>query len=199
MQLLQRIDWLTVTAALVIAALAALAVWGWRVWRRRRSVRRMIAAVVAAGFDHLRGVLVPDGNGGSFHVDFLLLTARGILVIDLRDIAGNVFGGDQMNEWTVMNGPQRSTFANPQGALYDRVAAVKAIAGDVPVEGRILFTRRARFPKGLPKWTLMIDALRAEFPASDREAFADVLARSQGAWELLKGTVVPSRLDSRLR
>ena len=85
---------------------------------------------------------------------------RGVVVIDLRDVKGNIFGGDQMAEWTVMDGAQRFTFTNPQSALYDRIAAVKAIAGDVPVEGRIVFTRRGKFPKGLPKWTLMLDALR---------------------------------------
>ena len=90
---------------------------------------------------------------------------RGVVVIDLRDVQGNIFGGDQMAEWTVMDGPRRFTFTNPQSALYDRIAAVKAVAGDVPVEGRIVFTRRGKFPKGLPKWTLMVDALRAEFPA----------------------------------
>ena len=96
--------------------------------------------------------------GGGFHVDFLLLTMRGVVVVDLRDVQGNIFGGDQMAEWTVMDGPQRFTFTNPQSALYDRIAAVKAIAGEVPVEGRIVFTRRGKFPKGLPKWTLMLDA-----------------------------------------
>jgi hypothetical protein len=29
-----------------------------------------------------------------------------------------------------------------------------------------LFTRRGKFPKGLPKWTLVLDALRSEFPYS---------------------------------
>ena len=90
-------------------------------------------------------------------------------MIDLRDVQGNIFGGDQMAEWTVMDGPQRFTFTNPQSALYDRIAAVKAVAGDVPVEGRIVFTRRGKFPKGLPKWTLMVDSLRAEFPTADFE------------------------------
>ena len=67
-------------------------------------------AVTAAGSDHLVDMLVPDGMGGGFHVDFLLLTTRGILVIDLRDVQGNIFGGDQMAEWTVMDGPRRFTF-----------------------------------------------------------------------------------------
>jgi len=34
-------------------------------------------------------------------------------------------------------------------------------------KGRIVFTRRGRFPKGLPKWTLMLDGLRAEFPTTE--------------------------------
>src|SRR5580704_11100401 len=53
--------------------------------------------------------LVPDGMGGGFHVDYLLLTLRGVVVIDLRDVRGNIFGGDQMAEWTVMDGPHRFT------------------------------------------------------------------------------------------
>jgi len=145
-------------------------------------------AVTAAGSDHLVDMLVPDGMGGGFHVDFLLLTTRGILVIDLRDVQGNIFGGDQMAEWTVMDGPRRFTFTNPQSALYDRIAAVRGVAGEVPVEGRIVFTRRGKFPKGLPKFTLMVDSLNAEFPGSEHETvshFAD-------GWSKVKKAVTPS-------
>src|ERR1700757_2409782 len=147
------------------------------------------AAVTAAGSDYLVDMLVPDGMGGGFHVDFLLLTTRGILVVDLRDVKGNIFGGDQMAEWTVMDGPRRFTFINPQSALYDRIAAVKAVTGDVPVEGRIVFTRRARFPKGLPKWTLMVDALRAEFPLVEYQSHAEATAPLHAGWRRLKEAV----------
>src|SRR4030081_4094221 len=133
-------------------------------------------AVTAAGSDHLVDMLVPDGMGGGFHVDFLLLTTRGILVIDLRDVQRNICGGDQMAEWTVMDGPRRFTFTNPQSALYDRIAAVRGVAGEVPVEGRIVFTRRGKFPKGLPKFTLMVYSLNADFPGVEIDpvaSFAD--------------------------
>jgi hypothetical protein len=130
--------------------------------------------------------------GGSYHVDYLLLTLRGVVVVDLRDVRGNIFGGDQMAEWTVIDGARRFTFTNPQGALYDRIAAVKAVAGEVPVEGRIVFTRRGKFPKGLPKWTLMIDALRAEFPQADFESPAESAARFREGWQRLKEAVKPS-------
>jgi hypothetical protein len=59
----------------------------------------------------------------------------------------------------------------------------------VPVEGRIVFTRRGRFPKGLPKWTLMVDSLRAEFPS---DGFSDTVNHFVEPWQKLKGAVKPS-------
>jgi len=88
--------------------------------------------------------------------------------------------------------PRRFTFTNPQSALYDRIAAVKAVAGDVPVEGRIVFTRRGRFPKGLPKWTLMLDGLRAEFPTTEFMASPESAARFREGWQRLKDAVKPA-------
>ncbi len=182
------------SSVVIAAILIALLVWLWRWERRRRQRQARIQAVTSCGFEHLRDVLVPDGQGGSLHVDFLLLTVRGVVVIDLRDVAGNIFGGDQMNEWTVMNGAQRYTFTNPQTGLYDRIAAVRALAQDLPVEGRIVFTGRGRFPKGLPRHTLSLESLTAEFPMSDRMAVSDLLERYTAPWDLLKKSVSPSRL-----
>ncbi|MEO7774197.1 MAG: nuclease-related domain-containing protein [Steroidobacteraceae bacterium] len=185
------------TIALIVAATISVGLiyCMLRLYRRRRARAQLEGAVTVIGLEHLQNVLIPDGNGGSMHVDFVLLTPRGVLVIDLRDIAGNIFGGDQMTEWTVMNGAERFTFQNPQNALYDRVAAVRSLVGEVPVEGRILFTRRGNFPKGLPRWTLMVDSLRTEFPAADRQAFETWLEKFRPAWENLHATAAPSPLN----
>ena len=119
--------WILIACALVLGFVLAFA---WRWYSRYRARRALRAAVTSGSSDHLMDSLVPDGMGGAYHVDFLLLTLRGVVVIDLRDVPGNIFGGDQMAEWTVMDGPHRFTFTNPQSALYDRVAAVKAVSGD---------------------------------------------------------------------
>lgn len=183
--------WVLVAAALVIGFALS---WVWR-WYRARSARKsLVSAVTAVGVDSLVDVLVPDGMGSYFHADFLLLTPRGVVVVDMRDVSGNVFGGDQMTEWTVMDGANRFTFVNPQSSLYDRIAAVKALAGDMPVEGRIVFTRRAKFPKGLPKWTLLIDALHSEFPTVERAAMATTVGRFHEAWQRIRSSVQPSSM-----
>jgi hypothetical protein len=173
-------------------AIAFLAFFGGRSYVARRRDSRRVAKVTAGSADFLRDVLVPDGNGGDYHLDFVLLTSRGVVVIDMRDIAGIVFGGDQMTDWTLMNGARRSTFVNPQSGLYDRIASVKALAGETPVEGRIVFTKRAKFPKGQPRFTVSLDSIAAEFPKLGAAELETAVSRYRPGWENLKRTCKPS-------
>ena len=95
--------------------------------------------------------LIPDGEGGEIHIENALLCTRGIVIVNIKDVAGNVFGSDTMQEWAVITGKQRYTFGNPQDGLYDRTAAVKRLVPDVPVIGYIAFTDQAEFSKGFPR------------------------------------------------
>lgn len=182
---------LTLVGAVMFIALVVYVI---RALRARAAAKRLHQSIVSVSLEYLHNVLVPDGMGAVMHVDYLLLTSRGVVVIDLRDQRGNIFGGDQMTQWTLMNGAHRATFPNPQHALYDRVAAVRTLAGELPVEGRILFTRSAKFPKGLPRWTLMVDSLRAEFPPVASDAGRDWIERFRGEWQSVAASVSPSPL-----
>ncbi len=177
-------------SALLISLLAYL----FRAWRRRAARRKQHEQIISVSAEFVRNVLIPDGMGNVMHVDYLLLTSRGIIVLDLREVRGNIFGGDQMTEWTVMNGPVRSTFPNPQHALFDRVAAVKQLSGEVPVEGRVLFTELSKFPKGLPRWTLTISGLTSEFPAADSEQVLLWIDSQKLQWRELQASLSPSPL-----
>jgi hypothetical protein len=183
-----------VLIAVGVLVVALVGFFGVRIWMLRRRDARRVARVTAGAADFLRNVLVPDGNGGDFHLDFLLLTSRGVVIIDMRDIAGNVFGGDQMTDWTVMDGPRRATFVNPQSGLYDRIASVKAIAAqeETPIEGRVVFTRRAKFPKGLPRFTVMLESMAAEFPRLGAAELEIAVARYKPGWARIKQACKPS-------
>ncbi len=176
---------------LVVIAAGCVAVYRhWRAYRARRQLVKSFEAVSAAV---LRDVLVPDGSGGQLHIDFLLLTGRGLLVVDYRDVEGVVFGGEHMREWAVMNGNQRTTFLNPLEPLYDRIAAVRSLSGDAPVDGRIVFTSRSKFPKGRPPRVMRLDLLEGEYPAPV-EGTTHPGERYRPAWDQLKGQVEPSPL-----
>jgi hypothetical protein len=194
---LERLDAQTLAAIACVVVLLAALVWLYQLYRRYAMRRALLINLKSVAYDVVRDVLVPDGMDGHLHVDFLLLTQRGILILDLREIPGLVFGGDQMDQWTVITRRRRYTFLNPQGALLDRIAAVKQIAGEVPVEGRVLFTARSRFPKGRPRSVLLLDSIKAEYAPLDKGAMQDTVKMFRPAWERLKASTTRSHLGRR--
>jgi hypothetical protein len=184
-------QWIGLGAAILL--LAALTFFGLRAYQRRARRKSLLRRLdrIASGAVHQ--VLVPDGMGGFIHIDHILLTPRGILVLDTRRVAGLIFGGDQMSDWTVMGRGHRYTFDNPQPALYDRIAAVKAIVGEVPVEGRLLFSNVGKFTKGIPKWVVMLDGIEVEFPAFDSHNLEFAVSEQyQDGWNRLAAQLRPS-------
>src|SRR5688572_22987782 len=116
---LERID-LELLAVLALSALFLMAVgYGYLRYQRYAALKRLRRAVAEVAYEMLVDVLIPDGMDGMLHVEFMLLTQRGIAVLDLRETPGMIFGGDQMKEWTVMTRNRRYTFPNPQGPLLD--------------------------------------------------------------------------------
>jgi hypothetical protein len=180
-------------AVMLLGLLIVGCVAAWRRWDRYRARRQLIKSFEAVAAAVLRDVLIPDGSGGQLHIDFLLLTGRGLLVVDYRDVEGVVFGGEHMKEWAVMNGSKRTTFLNPLEALFDRIAAVRLLAGEVPVDGRIVFTSRSKFPKGRPPRVMRLDLLEAEYPAAV-EGSPHPAERYRPAWDQLAGKAEPSPL-----
>ena len=184
-------QWIGIGA--LVLAFAGLCYWGLRAYQRRSRRRALLARLERVAFAAAHQVLVPDGMGGFIHIDHLLLTPRGVLVLDTRRVSGLIFGGDQMSDWTVMGRGHRFTFDNPQPALYDRIAAVKALVGEVPVEGRLLFSNVGKFTKGMPKWVLMLDGIEVQFPVVDRSAKASpAFAEYSGPWARLVAQLRPS-------
>jgi hypothetical protein len=184
-------QWIGLGAAILL--LAALAFFGLRAYQRRARRKSLLGRLERVASAAAHQVLVPDGMGGFIHIDHLLLTPRGILVLDTRRVAGLIFGGDQMSDWTVMGRGHRYTFDNPQPALYDRIAAVKAIVGEVPVEGRLLFSNVGKFTKGIPKWVVMLDGIEVEFPVVERGTLIfEASEQYQEGWNRLTPQLRPS-------
>ena len=162
-----------------------------RLFRARRAIDNVISSVA---YDELRNVLLPTGSGDLIHVNYLLLTQRGLLLIDLFDTHGVIFAGAKMAQWSIFGPKRHFMIANPLPMLYDRIAAVKQFAGDdVPVGGRIVFSMRGEFPKGRPDEVIRLDELQEQYPAVEKSpggaaaAFADV-------WDRIKAASQPNPL-----
>ena len=138
-----------------------------RAWRRHRAGPKQVFRRISAA--QLVDVLIPDGLDGEIHLDHLLLTGSGILVVDLRNASGAVFGGEQMDDWTVLSSERRYTFRNPLGALEARVHAVRRLADKVPVMGRVVFVGDVEFAGGQVPGAVTLAELESEFGHAEAE------------------------------
>lgn len=158
----------------------------WLIHRRRNRVNRLQRVLDEISYDRIDDILIPNGDDGEIHIDHLLLTSRGLLIVDIKDVDGTVFGSDKMEKWTVISATNRFTFSNPQPALYDRIAAVRHIVRQVPVAGRLLFLDGGEFTKGIPELVADIDGLHDEFNEPDKAAGKFKIEAFKPHWDLIR-------------
>ena len=161
----------------------------WLAIRWRKSHPRSLSHVLdSIAFERIQDVVIPNADEGEIQIDHLMLTAEGLLIVDVKDVQGAVFGSDKMQDWTVIAEDRRFTFSNPQHALYDRIAAVRQIVREVPVAGRIVFLDGAEFTKGVPSLVSTLDELTDEFGERDKAAAKVKIEAFMPHWDLIHDT-----------
>ncbi len=179
--------WIGLAALLAVAVVLFSIVVLW-LRRRRRSLSRALKNV---SIDRLQNVLLPDGMGGQIQVEHLLLTASGLVVVDVKEFQGKIFAGERMAEWTVIGQRGRFTFPNPLPTLYDRVAALKQIVREVPVFGLVLFGAEADFTKGRPTDVVLPGDLVERCQKPEPEDLERLLVAFTPHWERVKAAIKP--------
>lgn len=156
--------------------------------RRRGDLKALLRAI---SVEAMQDILLPDRMGGEIHLEHVLLTAKGLVILDVKTVHGTVFAGDRLDEWTVIGRAQRFTFPNPQSALYDRVAALKAVAKDMPVTGYILFFTDADFSKGRPADVIFPDELQARYSKPEKVELERLMEAFYPHWEQVQAVSEP--------
>ena len=181
------LDQITVEQARwIVAIVIGVLVAAFFLIRRLRGGSRLTKVLTEISHDRIDRLLIPNGDEGQIQIDQLLLTSKGLLIIDIKDVSGTVFGSDKMQEWTVISEDRRYTFSNPQSALYDRIAAVRHIVRQVPVAGRLLFLDGAEFTKGVPSLVTDLDQLLREFGEDDEAAAQVKVDAFKPHWDLIR-------------
>jgi len=173
--------WIVPLAAVVLLLVI------WFVYRRffagGSSLEKALADI---GYQRIEALVIPSADEGEIQVDQLLLTSHGLLILEVKDVQGTVFGSDKMQDWTVIAEDRRYTFPNPQPALYDRIAAVRQVVRQVPVAGRVVFLDGAEFTKGTPSLVCNIEQLIADFGEPDKNAAKFKIEAFKPHWELIQ-------------
>jgi hypothetical protein len=173
----------------------AIGVAAWLIYRRRAGRNKLRRVLAEISHDRIDSLIIPNGDDGEIQIDHMLLTSKGLLIVDIKDAVGIVFGSDKMQEWTVISKERRYTFPNPQEALYDRIAAVRHIVRQVPVAGRILFLEGAEFTKGTPSLVSDLDQLLEEFGEPDKAAAKFKIDAFKPHWDLVRKAALGSEVN----
>ncbi len=157
-------------------------------YRRTRQTRRLRRAIRALGTKVMADVLVPDSVEGRIHADFLVLSGQRILVVDVKDYRGMLFGGQNTDIWTQVVDGRSYKFENPLYRNRAREAAVRALVPEANVQGVVVFTDAGRFPRQRPAGVFMLAGLAEELAASD----VPVSPKLQASWDRLEQRVTHS-------
>ena len=180
---------------LSVAMLLVLYVVYQRRSRKTRKLKKVFGTIAHDRIDHL---IIPSADEGEIQIDHLLLTAEGLLIVDIKDVDGAVFGSNKMQDWSVISNDRRFTFSNPQNALYDRIAAVRQIVRQVPVTGRILFLDDAEFKKGVPDFVCTLESMLSEFSENDRAVGKSKIVAFKPQGDLVREKALPMTSSRRL-
>jgi len=158
--------------------------------RRLAGRNRLPAPLRRLSRHWLHDVLVDGGTDEPVHLAHAALLPGRILVLDYRDFPGAVFAAERMEQWVQSPGGGGFPFANPLPRLESAVAAVREAAGDPRVEGRVVFSDAASFPKGRPGQVGTVTELVRRLAPGRRQAVPEGLRQ---AWERLRARTRPAQ------
>ena len=122
----------------------------------------------AAGEAKVRGVLSIVSVGGTcqrdFHnlvlptpdgttqIDHVILSTRGIFVIETKNMSGWIFGGERQREWTQVLYKKKYRFKNPIHQNYKHVKAVENLLGvdSGLIISVVVFVGKSKFKNRMP-------------------------------------------------
>ena len=114
-------------------------------------------------YDYIENIVLDDGLDQYAQFDYVLLTENGVIVLDIKDYSGHIFGADKIDEWTQIIQRKSYKFANPFFELSHKIELLKNINKEISVNGLILFADEADFPKGCPDKVISLKDLKDNY------------------------------------
>lgn len=162
-----------------------------RYLKKTEDKRRLRNVAYAMGVEFATDVMLPDGVDGYIGVECCMLTSRAIIILNVQNYPGILFGGKNTDLWTQMYRKKSFKFNNPLPYNEYCLLAVKSLVPNVPVVGRVVFTNAGSFPKGMPPGVSMLSEL--EHDLKEYCGKEDVPIRLQLAWQYLLDRVVQEK------
>lgn len=135
-------------------------VWLVRYFRNTSQDRRIEHIVKVESESYAKNIVISDGMYGYLFADYLILMKGNIIALDVHDLEGYIFGGDQIDQWAQVINSKSNKFKNPLYRVRLIQQQIKQLVEGADVEARVLFGPTSTFPKGIPDGVLRFDSLR---------------------------------------
>ena len=156
----------------VVAAIGlVLFVVGFALGRYRRALREHMGegyirkllhqSFPSSDFHILNNVTLPVGTHTT-QIDHILVSTRGIFVIETKHYSGWIFGDERSKNWTQVIYQKKSRFQNPLHQNYKHVKVVEQLLDFLPSEAVfnvVVFTGSAKFKTNTPEGVFNPDSL----------------------------------------
>ena len=126
------------------------------------AVREVVVKNFKAPKYHLLNNITVPSQGGTTQIDHLLISTKGVFVIETKDYSGWIFGNENSKQWTQVIYRVKNKFQNPIHQNYKHVKTILNILDFLPKEqihSIVVFTGNAEFKTPIPDNVIYLDQL----------------------------------------
>lgn len=130
--------------------------------RGEGAVRKLIVSNFKAPNFHLLNDVTIPFQDGTTQVDQILVSTKGIFVIEVKHYSGWIFGNEKSNQWMQSIYRVKNTFQNPIHQNFRHIKAIQQILDFLPKEhihSIVVFSGSAEFKTPIPKGVFYLHTL----------------------------------------
>ena len=127
--------------ALILLVLSTWLAWPWTAHAFRQiMIRRAMVHIEHKGAQILYNLMLPDRQGGSIWIDYLVVTQYGISAIQMLACSGRVYGSPHDATWVQERGNSRFRFPNPLRQSDQTARVINNILGQFEVREALVYS-----------------------------------------------------------
>jgi len=167
----------------IFVTIAVVILVAWLIGNKRKQSDSYKMSLILQPYiqEEVKDFIIPDGIGGILEVEHLILVKQGFLLVKTYPMSGNLFGADEIDQWSQIVAGKSFKFANPLHHIEISRQALKVLAPKIPIFCRIVFTSDSVFPKGKPEEVSTLDTLAEDLKVITATTQMD--DKVQRSWE----------------
>ncbi|WP_226641565.1 NERD domain-containing protein [Mesobacillus subterraneus] len=116
-------------------------------WIGEKRVSNILSSLDPQDYTLMNDLYLPKENGQTTQIDHLLISPKGIFVIETKNYKGWITGSEHSQYWTQTNYKRKDKLYNPIWQNSGHIKALQSILGDaaseIPIHSVIVFGKEA--------------------------------------------------------